>query len=426
MLNGEKLFRVSWYVLIFFIPFETLQIIVSGFSIRLHQLLFFITLSIGLLIYRKYIPQYIITIKNNIFHKYFLNRHIYTILLIGIGFLYTIGGIIFGDTLMLSVIRSIALWGYIGVFCLVYYGIQTKDQLFEVFRTLLYSMAILVFFGLYEAIAFQLGWNNFMYFPGRVDSFFPEPNWFAICISFIYAIIIPLYYFSQSRKEKFLLGLMFVGITLSSILTMGRASWLTIGILIIIFIIQISISGFLSKKIFTFLIHIGLFTTISIGISQLGLTQFNLGDRFISIFTHNQVLYEGKDNNKEKVVVRDVNVDIRYQSYRNSFDHLKKSPIIGQGPTGEHNLFLGILVGSGILGLILFIILLHLLLKQSMSLVKKNPQMATLVSLITMSIIVTGIFNDSFLFCLIWLALAIAARITVFSKDNNIKENNIT
>lgn len=424
MLSGKKLFRVSWYLLIFFIPFETLQIIINGFSIRLHQILFFTTISIGFFVYRKYIPQYITSIKNNIFNKYFLDRHIYAILLIGIGSLYTIGGIIFGDSLMLSIIRSIALWGYIGVFCLVYYGLQTKDQLFEVFRTLLYSMTILIFFGLYEAIAFQLGWNNFMYFPGRVDSFFPEPNWFAIYISFIYAILIPLYYFSQLRKEKFLLRLMFIGITLSSILTMGRASWLTIGILIIIFIVQIYISGFFSRKIYTFIIHIGIFSIISIGISQLGLTQFNLADRFISIFTHNQILYEGEGSNKEKVVVRDINVDIRYRSYRNSFDHLKKSPVIGQGPTGEHNLFLGILVGSGILGLILFVIFIHLLLKQSMSIVKKNPQMATLISLITISIIVTGIFNDSFLFCLIWLAQAIAAKITLLSRDNKVKENN--
>jgi O-antigen ligase len=81
------------------------------------------------------------------------------------------------------------------------------------------------------------------------------------------------------------------------------------------------------------------------------------------------------------------------------------------GPTNEHNLFLGILVGSGIIGIALFLAALYLMFKQSILFYKQNPQIITLMYLIPISIIVTGIFNDSLLFGAIWLMFAIATRV---------------
>jgi hypothetical protein len=54
---------------------------------------------------------------------------------------------------------------------------------------------------------------------------------------------------------------------------------------------------------------------------------------------------------------------------------------------------------------------LYLLFKQSILFYRQKPQVITLMYLIPISIIVTGIFNDSLLFGAMWLMFAIATRI---------------
>jgi len=403
MITREKLFRFSWYLLIFIIPFETLQIALNGFNIRGHQIILLITLFLGFIAYYKYILANLKFFKKNILDFNFWYDNIYPILFLDIAIIYIIGGFIFGSSAQLTLIRGLGFIGYIILFALIYYGINTKEQLFNVFQTLLYSTTILIIFGIYEAVAFQSGWPNFMYFPGRVDSFFPEPNWFSMFIAFIYSILIPLYYFSNNKKERLFISLMLIGLTFSSILTMGRAAWLTMIILNIVFILQNIITKTSPKKLISFIISIFLFSTIAVFLSQTGLTDFNLRDRFTSTFTH-EILIDDE-------IVRDVNVDIRYESYLMSLVRYQKSPFIGMGPTDEHNLFLGILVGSGIIGLSLFLSILYLLFKQSILFYKDNKQLITIIMLGTIAIIITGIFNDSLLFGAMWLMFAIITRI---------------
>jgi O-antigen ligase len=403
MITREKLFRFSWYLLIFVIPFETLQIAISGFNIRIHQIALLITIILAGVAYYSKIPEKLRFLQKNIFNFNFWYNNIYLFLFLSIAVLYIIGGLIFGESIQLTLIRGGAFVGYIILFGIIYYGINSRLQLLNVLKTLFYSTTIIILFAIYEAIAFQNGWSNFMYFPGRVDSFFPEPNWFSMFISFIYAILIPLYYFSHNKKEKILLAGMFIGVTFTSILAMGRAAWLTMITLNIIFILQNIISKSFSKKLISFIISITLFSTIAVVLSQTGLTDFNLRDRFTSTFTH-EILIDDE-------VVRDVNVDIRYESYLISLIRYQQSPFIGMGPTNEHNLFLGILVGSGIIGIALFLAALYLMFKQSILFYKQNPQIITLMYLIPISIIVTGIFNDSLLFGAIWLMFAIATRV---------------
>lgn len=403
MITREKLFRFSWYLLIFIIPFETLQIALNGFNVRVHQILLIITLGLGFIAYYKYILDNLKFFKKNILNFNFWYDNIYPILFLGIAIIYILGGLIFGSSAQLTLIRGIGFIGYIVLFALIYYGINTKEQLFNVFKTLLYSTTILIIFGIYEAFAFKSGWPNFMYFPGRVDSFFPEPNWFSMFITFIYAILIPLYYFSNNKKERLLLSLMFIGLTFISILTMGRAAWLTMIIINLVFILQNLITKISPKKLISFIISIFLFSTISVFLSQTGLTDFNLRDRFTSTFTH-EILIDDE-------IVRDVNVDIRYESYLISLIRYQQSPFIGMGPTDEHNLFLGILVGSGIIGLALFLSVLYLLFKQSILFYKDNKQIITITILGTIAIIITGIFNDSLLFGAMWLMFAIITRV---------------
>jgi O-antigen ligase len=403
MITREKLFRFSWYLLIFIIPFETLQIAINGFNIRAHQIILLITIITSLIAYYKNIPEKLKFLHKNIFNFNFWYNNIYLSLFLGVAITYIIGGLFFGISTQLTIIRGIAFLGYIVLFGLIYYGINSKFQLFNVFKTLFYSTTILILFGIYEAVAFQMGWHNFMYFPGRVDSFFPEPNWLSMFMAFIYAILIPLYYFSNDKKEKILLALMFIGVTFTSILAMGRAAWLTMIILNIVFILQNIISKSFSKKLISFIISISLFSTLAVFLSQTGLTNFDLQNRFTSTFTHEVVI--------EDEVVRDINVDIRYESYLISLIRYQQSPFIGMGPTEEHNLFLGVLVGSGIIGISLFLSVLYLLFKQSILFYRQKPQVITLMYLIPISIIVTGIFNDSLLFGAMWLMFAIATRI---------------
>jgi O-antigen ligase len=403
MITREKLFRFSWYLLIFVIPFETLQIAISGFNIRIHQIVLLITIILAGVAYYSKIPEKFRFLQKNIFNFNFWYNNIYLFLFLGISILYIIGGLIFGESTQLTLIRGGAFVGYIILFGVIYYGINSKAKLLNVFKTLFYSTTILILFSIYEAVAFQNGWNNFMYFPGRVDSFFPEPNWLSMFMAFIYAILIPLYYFSNNKREKILLALMFIGVTFTSILAMGRAAWLTMITLNIIFILQNIISKSFSKKLISFIISMTLFSTIAVVLSQTGLIDFNLRDRFLSTFTH-EILIDDE-------VVRDVNVDIRYESYLISLIKYQQSPFIGMGPTDEHNLFLGILVGSGIIGIALFLAALYLMFKQSILFYKQNPQIITLMYLIPISIIITGIFNDSLLFGAIWLMFAISTRV---------------
>ncbi len=419
----KHIFRYSWLALIFTIPFESAQITVSGFDIRVHQIVLLGTLITGGIAYRNHILSKTRHIATHLLKPSFVYQHIYPLLFTSVAFLFFLGGVFFGQDISATFIRSAGLFGFIAMFGLVYYGIRSRNHLKQVFSTLFFASGVLIIVGLYEAIAFQIGWPNFMYFPGRVDSIFPEPNWFALFISFIYALIIPLYYFSQSLKEKIWLLILLLGITLSSILTMGRASWLTIGIMLIIFCIQIIVSTQKNRNLVPFLVTISAVSLFAIGLSQTGLTDFNVKDRFTSIFTHNLVIYE-EDNDTgsnsaqedrkskpEKKVIRDVNVDIRYESYQTSIQRATESPLIGQGPTGEHNLFLGVLVGSGILGLSLYVTAMYLMLKQSTLFYNRAPQYSSFVSLGVVSLIITGMFNDSFLMGFVWLALAICARI---------------
>ena len=187
-------------------------------------------------------------------------------------------------------LHYIILW-YIIVFYTIYRYLNTRERLYKTFNLVFISTGILILIGLYEAIAFQLGWNSFQVFPGRVDALLPEPNWFGMWLAIVYTIALPLAFVAKGFKQQFLLWFLLLGIILMSILSVTRASWVAIIFITGLYLIYQVI--FVRKYIQLLNFAIVLFAVSfgAAGMSQLGLTDFNLKDRLTSIISQNTTYY---------------------------------------------------------------------------------------------------------------------------------------
>ena len=423
--------------LIFTLPLENLQFNLFGLDIRLHQIILF-------LIILTLIPRFLKTdptakILQNIKSIDWYYNNIYIFLLGAMWIFILIGGIVKGGDIKTTIVRNIVLLGYIAVFYTIYKYINSKDRLNKVFSAIFASTGVLILIGLYEAIAFQLGWNSLQVFPGRVDALLPEPNWFGMWLAVVYAIALPLVFYADNFKKQFLLWALILGVVLMSILTVTRASWLAIIIITTLYLIYHVI--FVRKYVKLINFGVILFAVVfgAAGMSQLGLTDFNLKDRFTSILSQEtNYYYEIDQETGEKKVVTDVNTvkdkdnltveskaDVNVMSrkdgyinsgviiYRNIFTGVGLAGyenIVGEG-YNTNNILLAVAVAGGIFAISLFLSFLYIITKQGFIIIKSEPMLATILLGSMVAILITGMFNDNFLMGFTWLVFGVIAGI---------------
>ena len=336
-------------------------------------------------------------------------------------------------------IRNLVLLGYIFVFYIIFRYINTKKRLYKALNLLFLSTGILILIGLYEAIAFQLGWNSWQVFPGRVDSLLPEPNWFGMWLATIYAISLPLAFYAKKSKEQFALWFLILGTILMSILSVTRASWLAIIVITALYILYQAIFVRQYIQLAKFIIILFAILFGAAGMSQLGLTDFNLKDRISSIITQETTYYyeidekTGKevavnpkdvDIKSDKVKVRkesDINVLSRRDSYINAGVVITQYIFTGVGLTGyenrvgegynTNNILLAVAVSGGIIAISLFLSFLYIITKQGFLILKTDSKLATILFGSLLATFITGMFNDNFLMGFTWVIFAIVAAI---------------
>lgn len=423
--------------LIFTLPLENLQFNLFGLDIRLHQIILF-------LIILTLIPRFLKTdptakILQNIKSIDWYYNNIYIFLLGAMWIFILIGGIVKGGDIQTTIVRNIVLLGYIAVFYTIYKYINSKDRLNKVFSAIFASTGVFILIGLYEALAFQLGWNSLQVFPGRVDALLPEPNWFGMWLAVVYAIALPLVFYADNFKKQFLLWALILGVVLMSILTVTRASWLAIIIITTLYLMYHII--FVRKYVNLINFGVILFAVVfgAAGMSQLGLTDFNLKDRFNSILSQETNYYYeiDKETGEKKVVTdvktvkdkenltveskADVNVMSRKDGYINSGVIIYRNIFTGVGLAayenivGEgyntNNILLAVAVAGGIFAISLFLSFLYIITKQGFIIIKSEPMLATILLGSMVAILITGMFNDNFLMGFTWLVFGLIAGI---------------
>lgn len=424
-------------LLIVTLPFEILQFSIAGLDIRIHQIILGLII---LVLIPKFIKQNpITTILRNIISINWYYNNIHLVLLSLMWIIILIGGILNGGDLQTTIIRNIVLLGYIIVFYTIYRYINIKDRLYKTFNLVFISTGILILIGLYEAIAFQLGWNSFQVFPGRVDALLPEPNWFGMWLSVVYAIALPLAFVARGFKQQFLLWFLLLGVVLMSILSVTRASWVAIIIITAIYILYQAIFVRKYVKLLNFAIVLFAVSFGAAGMSQLGLTDFNLKDRLTSIFSQETSYYYEIDEktgerkeiaditkvkDKDSIEVKkeaDVNVLSRRDGYINAGVIIYSNVFTGVGLAGyenivgdgynTNNLLLAVAVAGGIFAIALFLSFLYIITKQGFIIIKSEPVLGTVLLGSMLAILITGMFNDNFLMGFTWLVFGIMAGI---------------
>lgn len=424
-------------LLIVTLPFEILQFSIAGLDIRIHQIILGLII---LVLIPKFIKQNpITTILRNIVSINWYYNNIHLVLLSLMWIIILIGGILNGGDLQTTIIRNIVLLGYIIVFYTIYRYINTKDRLYKTFNLVFISTGILILIGLYEAIAFQLGWNSFQVFPGRVDALLPEPNWFGMWLSVVYAIALPLAFVARGFKQQFLLWFLLLGVVLMSILSVTRASWVAIIIITAIYILYQAIFVRKYIKLLNFAIVLFAVSFGAAGMSQLGLTDFNLKDRLTSIFSQETSYYYEIDEktrerkeiaditkvkDKDSIEVKkeaDVNVISRQDGYINAGVIIYSNVFTGVGLAGyenivgdgynTNNILLAVAVAGGIFAIALFLSFLYIITKQGFIIIKAEPVLGIVLLGSMLAILITGMFNDNFLMGFTWLVFGIIASI---------------
>jgi hypothetical protein len=423
--------------LIFTLPLENLQFNLFGLDIRIHQIILFLILL-------ALIPRFLKTdptakILRNIKSIDWYYNNIYIFLLGAMWIFILIGGILKGGDLKTTIVRNVVLLGYMAVFYVIYKYINSKDRLNKVFSAIFASTGVLIIIGLYEALAFQIGLNSLQIFPGRVDALLPEPNWFGMWLAAVYAIALPLAFYADHFKKQFLLWFLILGVVLMSILTVTRASWLAIIIITTLYLIYHII--FVRKYLKLVNFGVILFAVIfgAAGMSQLGLTNFNLKDRLTSIFSQETSYYYeidketgerkevtdvNKVKNKDNIRIEskaDINVMSRKDGYINAGVIIYSNIFTGVGLAGyenivgegynTNNILLAVAVAGGIFAISLFLSFLYIITKQGFIIIKSEPMLATILLGSMLAILITGMFNDNFLMGFTWLVFGIIAGI---------------
>src|SRR3989339_913481 len=410
------LYRPRWIFFLFVGSISLENVILTGnyipFQLRPYQFL------AGILI----LAMIILFISKRIGFKFLKPNWIDWLILtlVPLSFLALIGA----SNKSISLKNNLILISFIALYFLVRNFLRNCEDLAKTSAFLMISFLTTILFGFYQVFSDKLGAKSFEIMFGRPNSTFAEPDWLGIYLVFALAVFLALiFYFLRSKRMLlisrqyiflFLDVFIFFDITLL-ILTLSRSAWIGAAVVITFYFLALAPSrktgavskyvggwkGFLRESAIIFSIIIASLLAVHFG----KLSKFDIFDRARSTATSEQKITIACENSADipdsiedigelpkyncrhinleeinfyklrgKIVAetfrKDPNVRTRSEIYRESWNILKKSPLLGIGygtitekigvdqrvaGLNESNVFLQIWAGSGILGLMAFI-----------------------------------------------------------------------
>lgn len=309
------------------------------------------------------------------------------------------------------ILYSFASFYYLGRLYL-----QKRRDVQAFIYTLLASGVAVAVYGIYQAIAFQKNWSDFMVMAGRPNSVFEEADWLGLFMGLVALAALVVTLQLKRWYQEFGGAVLFVLFLITLIITVSRSAWLGFGVAIVALAILLGyeyLSGFIHTRpkenriLIKFFLGVPVALILSLAIIFFfDLTRFQLGDRLTSTGTGDQVItiactqganppasVENKDalglygcqhinlEEQEKFkgegyIVREIehpdpNIAIRQNLYQQTFAILKDHFFLGLGwgesvkafgtdgrgaGLNSSNIFLEIWLGSGLIGLLGFLV----------------------------------------------------------------------
>lgn len=292
--------------------------------------------------------------------------------------------------------QALVLISFVALFWLARNYLQTPKDKFEGLWYFLVGSKVAILFGIYQAVAWKLGWPHLEVMPGRINSTFTEPDWLGMYLVFIIAITLWIkWYFLKTEPKsmvasfsvqavvQWFCNLLLIGLIFALLLTVARSAWLALaGVIFLYLSILLLVPTdqqrakrkfwLVSREAASLLVVI----VISFGlIEYFSLSSFHLLNRAASSVsglqkitvscdgsvtppeqiqnTNQLALYGCRHINLEEIEAEkqaghnvleiyrpDPNVQIRKNIYVSTWQQIKKHPIFGQG-LGSATYFLG-------------------------------------------------------------------------------------
>ncbi len=427
--------RITFWCLVAFLPFE--NIIISPdlipFSVRPYQLLGASLLSVGLfsILFSFIIPDRVASgsfwakrlAKNGSFWlkrwKNLTKLDTLVLVLVLIAFASTYWSLNQSLSLKLAIIFTSFAW----IFLLVRIYIQSGKELAQGLYFFLISSFWVISAGFYQSLANKMGWQSLQIMTGRINSTFTEPDWLALYLAFVFALLLWLRrlaaifgqekmigYFRADRLFWWLGNSALLFVILAMLLTVARSGWLAM--LAVLMVYGLFLVG---KRKFRFLgqeiLSIGIIGVLALTLVYVfNLSNFHLGNRAASSFSGLQKItvsckkqvalpekidalaqlgeYGCRHINLEEIVQErekgffvstvlrpDPNVVVRKNIYQQTWQGIKSNFWLGQGlgtiglllgeDENQHrlnasNIFLEVWFAFGFLGLLVFTVILLL------------------------------------------------------------------
>ena len=308
-----SLYRPVWMFWIFIISLPLESVIISSsqipISFRPFQMIaLMLFLATGFLLLfktkNKKIPK-LNGFNKNKFLKIgnsFNYRDALILVLILISFFSLAKALNFSATLKLNLV----LVSFGMIYFLARFYLQEKQRKLEALWFFVITSLPVLFFGIYQAVAYKMNWIDFQVFAERSNGTFIEPDWFGIYLVFLGALIywVKLYLFRTKNSTmvgvfeirkvgQWFLNFHLALISVVLLLTVARSAWLGFAFLTVIYFFCLlrqkqilNLNKFLSisflKEVLT-IFWIGLFAILIV--SMTGLSNFNLTNRATSSFS---------------------------------------------------------------------------------------------------------------------------------------------
>jgi hypothetical protein len=308
-----SLYRPVWMFWIFIISLPLESVIISSnqipISFRPFQViaLMLFLATVFLLLFKvknKKISKLIEFNKDKIFKKgnHFNYKDFLVLILVLLSSISLNKALNFDVTLKLNLV----LVSFVMIYFLARFYLQEKQRKLEALWFFIATSLPVLFFGIYQAVAYKMNWFDFQVFAERSNGTFVEPDWFGIYLVFLGALIywVKLYLFRTNnstmigvfeikRAGQWFLNFQLALISVVLLLTVARSAWLGFAFLTVIYFFCLlrqkqilNLNKFLSisflKEALT-IFWIGLFAILIVSIT--GLSNFNLTNRATSSFS---------------------------------------------------------------------------------------------------------------------------------------------
>lgn len=336
----------------------------------------------------------------------------------------------------------------------------------EIYSALVIGLVGSAVFALYQNIAFDNGWSHFEVMAARPNGFFPEPDWLGFYFALGGIPFLTLFLIKNKLgknfeflKNRIALLLLNILVVVTLLITVARSGWVafTGGFLVISSTVLLKYLlknregdwKSVSKKIFLILGKFCFLVVAAVVLVQfLGLTRFDLADRFRSIVFKEHVItmalnektgekikinledkafYAGQGFRISEEYLEDENVASREDKAVETMEIIKKHPITGNGlgvnqimTNHEHNannFFLEWWAGSGLLSLLALMIFFGYLAKKGFENINKNLFRAVLILAGMVAFGLVNLFNASNLLAFSWFYLAWLSALTFKEKN---------